>query len=268
MRSFSGLCFFAAMACLCAGEAEAAPIAADFFNYAPAGSDVAGKSGGGSFGFSDSWAGDASFDLAAGSLISPVTFPAGVGNRVTADAFGGNRDLARTLSQSVGADNTTVYFSFLMQAEDVVGGGAFSGWFAFVLRAGARNLTVGKDSFHGQYKIEGTFGELGLSTVPVVADQTHLFVLRAEFLSGADLFRLYIDPPTDQAEPNAASATLNSVDLGTVTTVGLTGPGAFGFDELRIGTTWGDVTPVPEPGSLALLLVGGLGLSVHWLRRR
>jgi len=36
-------------------------------------------------------------------------------------------------------------------------------------------------------------------------------------------------------------------------------------DEIRIGTTWGDMLIVPEPSSLSLLAVGGLALL---LRRR
>jgi hypothetical protein len=36
-------------------------------------------------------------------------------------------------------------------------------------------------------------------------------------------------------------------------------------DEIRIGTLWGDIVPVPEPGSMALLLLGAVGISaVRW----
>lgn len=185
---------------------------------------------------------------------------------MTADAFGDNRGNERTLSQPVGADNTTMYMSFLMQAEDVVGGGAFAGWFAVALRDGSQQITIGKDSFHSQYKIEGSNGALGLTTVPVVANQTHLFVVRADFLPGNDQFRMYIDPTTGQSEPAAASATMSTFDLGPATVLGLTGPGAFGVDEIRIGTNWRDVT-IPEPSCVVLLLVG-LSLPTFLKRRR
>ena len=36
-------------------------------------------------------------------------------------------------------------------------------------------------------------------------------------------------------------------------------------DEIRIGTTWGDVVPVPEPGSVTLLSLGAVAL---WIFRR
>jgi hypothetical protein len=192
--------------------------------------------------------------------------PPAIGNRVTASAFGGNREVARTLLQPLGADNTTAYFSFLMQAQGTVGEGAFEGWFAFVLRAGARNVSIGKDSFHNLYKVESDLGDIAFSTVPVVANQTHLIVLRADFLPGDDVFRLYMDPQSGQPEPAIASATMSSFDLGTVTSIGLDGPGAFGFDELRIGTDWNSVTPAPEPAALTLALVGvGCLVAKKWM---
>jgi len=211
------------------------------FNYESAG-DLSGQ-GAGSIGFSDNWSGHTSFDVATGSLTAPVSFPPSLGNRMTADAFDGNREVLRTLSQPLGADNSTVFLSFLMQAEDVVGAGAYNGWFALMLRSDSGNITLGKDSFSNQYKIESSSGHISRSNVNIVANQTHLFVLRADFLPAADQFRLYIDPPTGQSEPLLASASFSAFDLGAVTTIGLSGPGAFGFDELKIGTTWLDVAP-------------------------
>jgi hypothetical protein len=210
------------------------------FNYGPG--DLAGH-GAGSIGFSDNWSGHSSFDITPGGLSSPVSFPESTGNRLTTDAFGDNRDILRTLAQPFGADNSTIYLSYLMQAEDVVGAGAYSGWFSFTLRSNQGYITIGKESFSNRYKIESGVGHIAHSNVNVVANQTHLFVIRADFQPGADEFRLYIDPPTGQAEPLSAAATLNLFDFGTVDTIGLSGPGAFGFDELRIGTAWLDVAP-------------------------
>lgn len=44
--------------------------------------------------------------------------------------------------------------------------------------------------------------------------------------------------------------------------------GDFLVDNLLIGTTWADVTPVPEPSTLALAGLGMLGLAFARRMRR
>lgn len=56
---------------------------------------------------------------------------------------------------------------------------------------------------------------------------------------------------------------MNTFDVGLVTEIGLAGPGAFGFDELRIGNTWEDVTPVPEPATVVLASLGIVALLLR-----
>jgi hypothetical protein len=238
-----------------------AGIAYEPFNYTPVGSPVAGDGSSNAAGFSGNWYGDNSFTIASGNIASPVNLPASSSNSVTAGPFDANRNLSRDLSPAVGVDNTTVFFSFVMQPQGTVGGGAFEGWFGFDLIGGLRNIVVGKDSFHGTYSLADNLGDQPVETsVPVVSGQSHFFVLEADFLPGNDTYKLYIDPVTGGAQPATPAATLH-FDLQSVTTIGLAGPGAFGFDELRIGTTWADATPVPEPGSLAMATTGLLLLA-------
>lgn len=69
------------------------------------------------------------------------------------------------------------------------------------------------------------------------------------------------------------SLTLTGPDLPTSIThvlfrqAALQADDVFRADNLRIGTAWGDVVAVPEPGSLTLLALGGLA-TLLLVRRR
>lgn len=108
----------------------------------------------------------------------------------------------------------------------------------------------------------------------------HLVVLRFDFNPVApDSVRLYLDP-TDSIEGNytpAASIDVANSDLfishhGGIANFTFSGAGHLpgSFDELRWGDTFADVTPfgtsVPEPGLLALVILGGAGAAYR--RRR
>lgn len=89
--------------------------------------------------------------------------------------------------------------------------------------------------------------------------------------SGQDRLSVYIDPDLSGGEPTSANLTL---DVGTagfypsnngLDSIGLRGDNPGGqstepiFDELRVGDAWADVTPIPEPATMSLLAIGGLG---------
>jgi hypothetical protein len=105
---------------------------------------------------------------------------------------------------------------------------------------------------------------------------THLVVMKFEFNPDlADVVSLYLDP-TDSIESNwtpAAVVSAPTSDLlithhSATANFAFSGGGHFAarYDEVRWGDTFADVTPfVPEPTSLALLMVG---LIPVWMRRR
>ena len=73
-----------------------------------------------------------------------------------------------------------------------------------------------------------------------------------------DEAKLWINPTFGLTAP-AADATATGWDLSNASTrVRLRGQydTTLYFDEIVVGTTWGDVVPVPEPASMALLLLG------------
>lgn len=106
---------------------------------------------------------------------------------------------------------------------------------------------------------------------------THLVVMKFEFNPFApDVVSVFLDP-TDSVEANwapAASIAVNTSDLfithhGLLTQFQFSGSGHIpgGFDELRWGDTFADVTPfIPAPGAATLLGIGAWGLLAR--RRR
>ncbi|MEM7314270.1 MAG: hypothetical protein AAF497_14065 [Planctomycetota bacterium] len=80
-------------------------------------------------------------------------------------------------------------------------------------------------------------------------------VLKSEFENGADTFSLYVNPTPGGPEPVVADA-VSFASVSNVLGLTLYSTGAFSSDEFRIGETFADVVPVPEPEyGLATLIV-------------
>lgn len=79
--------------------------------------------------------------------------------------------------------------------------------------------------------------------------------------------------PTPGGTLGAATVSLTSAQLPTAglgfSYIALLGGNSGGatYDEIRLGTTYADVAPIPEPSTLALALLGGLG-AMGMIRRR
>ena len=162
--------------------------------------------------------------------------------------------------------DNTYYISFLFQVTDVakdarivLGNGSNADWPEPAIRI---NHTPGSFTLRGGDN----------PTIASVDTDTHLAVMKLNVNSagtGHNL-ELYWDPIL--SSENANTVVNAGFEASIPTNLLLSSKntsGAINFDELRIGTTWGSVTPnaIPEPSAYALLF-GALSLGVVLLHRR
>ncbi len=227
-----------------AGLAHGALFQYEGFNYVP-GSSLDQQNGG--TGWAGGWGTPGGLDATTvgGSLTSAGLVVSG-GAVSTAGSQAPNQGSSvatwnRLLGTTQGTDNTTVYFSFLMQP---------NAGFGFYGGLNLSSVFVGLSGNQSFYGLEGPGNDVSLSSVPVVAGQTVLFVLRVDFRPGNDTLSLYLNPLAGQPEPGVAALVKTNLNLGTVSSVTMNNYGGFTTDEIRIGSSFADVTPsagVPEP---------------------
>lgn len=250
----------------------------DGFSYR-AGSSLAGETGGGSFGFSSAWTAGGlatpQHEISGGSLADPTSTLLTEGARASVLTVSpeGFTTARRELTESLGEPGTRRYVSFLARPEGELGAGDAGGYFGLELVSSGVNLFVGKPStdVYAMENIGGT--DPSPTGVAAAVGESVFMVLRADFETGADAFRLYMNPSPGQAEPATPDAVKADSDVGAVSAVGMFSTGAFSLDEIRIGETFADVAPVPEPTSalfspLLVLAMGARPLRKARRRRR
>lgn len=258
---------------LSARTSSAAPLAYEGFDY-PAGADLVGNAGGS--GFSGPWAPGGfnasvsdNYDVAGGSLtFGPLVTG---GNRVSSAPTNAIAGVTRSLAAPLGADGTTSYFSVLLRPEGTLGAGVFNGFFGLTLETAAEpELYIGKpgDGALTQYVVEdrGGGGQVSSGAAATVGESA-LLVLKAQFLAGNDVFTLYVNPTPGGPEPAAGAVKSNS-NVGPVTGLTIYSTGAFSIDEIRVGTTFADVTPaVPEPSASLVCCLAAAAVALRRRRR-
>jgi len=269
-----------------AEQARATLIVYENFDYQP-GPPLLGMSGG--VGFAGPWRPGAfnasnvtNYTVASGSLAFDGLLTSG--NSVDTASLGTIGGIVRDLSSPL-LTGTTAYLSVLLRPEGTLDQGALNGFFGLYLNSSRldgidRDLFIGKPGTLSEYVQEtrGNFGRVS-SGVPAVVGEAALLVLKLELLpdgpnnpGGFDRSTLYVNPTPGGPEPTSGAVKFDR-DVDNITGLSIYSTGAFRIDEIRLGDTFADVTPiataaVPEPYSLALAVTGALFGLGAWLRKR
>jgi hypothetical protein len=112
----------------------------------------------------------------------------------------------------------------------------------------------------GKYTIRGTNNVGGATPT---TDDSAQFWINPTSLGGAEPLGAIVglnertDMPTNATDGGAVAQSFILRQDGTMGTIAGS-PGSIVFDELRVGTTYADVTPIPEPTTLTLVLLSVL----------
>jgi hypothetical protein len=273
---------------------SAALIVYDGFDYV-AGSSLRTQNGG--TGFAAAWANTGSATETATSpgltygTITATGIKATLNGQQTTSTNGNSAFLTRDLSQTFGADGTTEWLSFISQRT----GNKSSGGTAQPLNY---QRVFSLSLFSGSTTEQASVGELSNdpadvwalntdattiapsvhTTVPL--DTQSFLLLRIDNIAGvsADKAYLWVNPDLSLGEPSIGTAAATITDELSFNRIRLTVGGSQNsgatlaasglFDEIRIGDTFDDVTPVPEPACASLALGCLVSLAVAARRRR
>ena len=248
-------------------SARADLLAYEGFDLAAGENALTGSGGATSFGWSGNWT-NTTADIGAGLGYGDL---ASVGGSAVLD--GANSAANRGLSTSLSSG--TIWLSFLAVVPTNNSYSGLSLYDAF----NTEMLFIGDVSAGTNWGLQmpGS-GKPPLVTSSVSTTNQAFLTLRIDFNAASatnENIYLWVNPAHD-SEPLLASAqaTLLGAQMGngnpwTRIRLQQGGTGNNGtFDEIRIGQTWSDVTPVvPEPGTLALLGFALAGAAV-WRGRR
>ncbi|MEM9236706.1 MAG: fibronectin type III domain-containing protein, partial [Verrucomicrobiota bacterium] len=213
------------------GEGMSAAKAHEPFDY-DGGSAIDGQTGG--EGFASAWkllSENGTIKIDGKGLSYPGVSSSGGALRVICE----NQEslqLDRNFKGTVGRSLEEVWMSFLVRGEKVADGHVFVG-----MNTGGG---IGKAWTNG-------FGVTNNASRQMKPEETYFAVAKYDCRDGADRIYFWLNPALD-AEPATADADTLSIqeDLGLGNRFGINvqghGSGEYVFDEIRIGTSWDDVS--------------------------
>lgn len=266
---FAAFCF---LFVVCRCETQAALIIYDPFNQAVGPMNGTASSGGSPAAVwptgGQNWnTPTATSQIVSGSLSGSVLTQ---GNR--AQLGPENASIFRDFGITLGGAGTDLWLSFLITGQSAKNSQVIS-----LFNGATEQLAIGVNgsTVYGlSVRTNGattSAGNPAVSTTIAPNNLTHFVAVHLELIAGTgnSIFTVYVDP--DPASFGGAGPTggqsgfytgngaqpfsFNRIRLGEFSAA------TTSFDEFRVGDTWADVTPVPEPSSAALLLLGCLGLA-------
>lgn len=194
----------------------------------------------------------------------------------------------RNLNNVYGDDETgETWISFLGRRNGVTATNLFAG-ISFYNSSGT-GTADGEVSFANTtvsplvWRILDLGANLSTNTnISIASDTTYLLVARIVWntpdagLAGAttagnEAVYLYVNPTIGGGTPTTASANAGrNITLANFDKIRVAGQNAvdYTFDEFRIGSTFDDVTPIPEPSAILLSCLAAAGLLGCFHRRR
>lgn len=272
-------------------HAQADLIAHESFDYnsiEPNGDGITGLNGG--TGFSGAWqdfasatavnrtgslgtgivSGDPSTFVPAGNITGPLSYTDSKGNTLLTSggqvrtSFGSSSVASRKLPKTYGNDGETIWLSFLGQRYDSrdsrlwsgISLGGELGYFGGAANNEDTSAQTNSWSF-ANFGVDAEFAEF-IDTGKPSGDQPDFILARIDYKAGNEDIHMWVNPDLDTEPLTSTADDSGSAALPTFDSIFVVGRFQSDFDEIRLGTTFESVAPVPEPGSLALLGLGGL----------
>ncbi len=245
---------------IAAGSAVASPYIYEGFNYTP-GQQLDLLNGGTNF--ANVWqAAKPVYTIQSGSLSYEDLATSGNSATFSESNLAVSEASRSVLGKGLGNDGTTSWVSFLMDPGALATDG--------VMQFSIEDMSVGMTNTNLGYYAVGAGSAVDSSTVPIVADQTVFVAIKMQFNSdpkGMDTATVYFDPTPGLAAPDVAGLTWNENFSSSIADLFFDAADtqSYSFDEIRIGDTYADVSPVnvastPEPSFIWLSGVAMLGL--------